>query len=63
VAPPIWSADLDCASRPRMLELTARYADALDRTLRVFRADHIKAEYPRLLEACQKVGRDPPRLN
>jgi probable F420-dependent oxidoreductase len=56
--PPIWIG----ASRSRMLELTARYADAWNRTAKGFRADHIKAEYPRLLEACQKVGRDPATI-
>jgi probable F420-dependent oxidoreductase len=53
--PPIWIG----ASRPRMLELTARYADAWNRAASGYRADRIAAEYPRLLEACQKVGRDP----
>jgi probable F420-dependent oxidoreductase len=56
--PPIWIG----ASRPRMLELTARYADAWNRTAKGFRADRIEAEYPKLLEACQKVGRDPATI-
>ena len=56
--PPIWIG----ASRPRMLELTARYADAWNCTAKGFRAERIEAEYPKLLEACQKVGRDPATI-
>jgi len=56
--PPIWIG----ASRPRMLELTARYADAWNRTAWRFRADRIASEYPKLLAACQQVGRDPATI-
>lgn len=55
---PLWIG----ASRPRMLELTARYADAWNRTAWRFRADRIAGEYPKLLEACAKVGRDPATI-
>ncbi len=50
------------AGKPRMLELTARYADAWNRTAWRFRADRIAAEYPKLLEACKQVGRDPATI-
>lgn len=56
--PPIWIG----ASRPRMLELTARYANAWNRAASSFRADRIAAEYPGLLKACQNVGRDPATI-
>lgn len=56
--PPIWIG----ARRPRMLELTARYANAWNCTAQGFRADRITAEYPKLLEACQKMGRDPATI-
>ncbi len=49
-------------SRPRMLELTARYADAWNTTGWRQGADHIASKYPALLSACQKVGRDPATI-
>jgi probable F420-dependent oxidoreductase len=55
--PPIWIG----GSKPRLLELTARYADGWNRAW-LPRAAQIAEEYPRLLEACQKVGRDPATL-
>jgi alkanesulfonate monooxygenase SsuD/methylene tetrahydromethanopterin reductase-like flavin-dependent oxidoreductase (luciferase family) len=55
--PPIWIG----GSKPRLLELTARYADGWNRAW-LPRAAHIAEEYPRILEACQKVGRDPATL-
>ncbi len=56
--PPIWIG----ASRPRMLELTARYADAWNTTSWRHRADHTASKYPQFLEACRKVGRDPSTI-
>ena len=50
------------AHQPRMLELTARYADAWNRTAWRSRADRIASEYPKLLQACQQVGRDPATI-
>ena len=44
-----------------LLELTARYADGWNRAW-LPRAAQIVEEYPRLLEACQKVGRDPATI-
>jgi probable F420-dependent oxidoreductase len=55
--PPIWIG----GSKPRLLELTARYADGWNRAW-LPHAANIAEEYPRLLEACQKVGRDPATL-
>ena len=55
--PPIWIG----GSKPRLLELTARYADGWNRAW-LPRAAQIAEEYPRLLEACQKVVRDPATL-
>ena len=55
--PPIWIG----GSKPRLLELTARYADGWNRAW-LPRAAQIAEEYPRLLEACQKVGRDPATI-
>jgi alkanesulfonate monooxygenase SsuD/methylene tetrahydromethanopterin reductase-like flavin-dependent oxidoreductase (luciferase family) len=56
--PKIWTG----TGGPRLLELSARYADAWNQTAWRFRADHLKGAYPRLLEACQKVGRDPATI-
>jgi probable F420-dependent oxidoreductase len=50
------------AGRPRMLELTARYADAWNTTGWRQGVDHIASKYPALLEACRKVGRDPATI-
>ncbi|HLW01470.1 MAG TPA: LLM class flavin-dependent oxidoreductase [Ktedonobacterales bacterium] len=50
------------AGRPRMLELTARYADIWNTTGWTQGVDHIASKYPALLEACQKVGRDPATI-
>jgi probable F420-dependent oxidoreductase len=57
---PIWIG----AKGPRMLHLTARYADAWVFTGwgKCFKADRLAGEYARLLEACQLVGRDPATL-
>lgn len=50
------------SGRPRMLELTARYADMWNTTGWTQGVDHIASKYPALLEACQKVGRDPATI-
>jgi alkanesulfonate monooxygenase SsuD/methylene tetrahydromethanopterin reductase-like flavin-dependent oxidoreductase (luciferase family) len=50
------------AGRPRMLELTARHADLWNTTGWVQGPNHIASKYPALLEACQKVGRDPKTI-
>ena len=57
---PIWIG----ANEPRMLQLTARYADAWVFTgwHKRFKADRIAGEYAQLLEACQAVGRDPATI-
>ncbi len=57
---PIWIG----ASGPRMLQLTARYADAWVFTgwHKRFKADRIAGAYSRLLAACKMVGRDPASI-
>ena len=55
--PPIWIG----GRRPRMLELTARHADAWN-TVWHKTAEGVTKAYPSLLEACEKVGRDPKTL-
>jgi probable F420-dependent oxidoreductase len=50
------------SSKPRMLEITARYADSWNRTAWRAKADRITGEYPKLLEACKTVGRDPASI-
>lgn len=50
------------ASKPRMLEITARYADAWNRTAWRAKAERIANEYPKLLAACKTVGRDPASI-
>jgi alkanesulfonate monooxygenase SsuD/methylene tetrahydromethanopterin reductase-like flavin-dependent oxidoreductase (luciferase family) len=50
------------AGRPRMMELTARYADAWNTTGWTQGVDHIAKKYPTLLKACKKVGRDPATI-
>jgi probable F420-dependent oxidoreductase len=50
------------SGRPRMLELTARYADMWNTTGWNQGVDHIASKYPTLQEACQKVGRDPATI-
>ncbi len=50
------------AGRPRMLELTARYANMWNTTGWRQGVDHIASKYPALQEACQKVGRDPATI-
>lgn len=57
--PPIWIGALG----PRMLELTARYANAWNIGSRSFSPDRITQEYPRLVEICERVGRDPATLD
>ena len=47
--------------RPRMLELTARYADAWN-TVWHKHAAGVEKVYPDMLAACEKVGRDPATL-
>jgi probable F420-dependent oxidoreductase len=57
---PIWIG----ATGPRMLQMTARYADAWVFTGwgKRFKADRIAGEYAKLLAACKMVGRDPATL-
>ena len=57
---PIWIG----ATGPRMLQLTARYADAWVFTGwgKRFKADRIAGEYTKFLEACEQVGRDPSTI-
>lgn len=55
--PPIWIG----ASRPRMLELVARHADAWNTVWHLTPA-RVAAEYAKMLEACKQVGRDPATL-
>jgi alkanesulfonate monooxygenase SsuD/methylene tetrahydromethanopterin reductase-like flavin-dependent oxidoreductase (luciferase family) len=50
------------SSQPRMLEITARYADMWNRTAWRAKADRIAGEYPKLLQACKTVGRDPASI-
>ncbi|MBV9279168.1 MAG: LLM class flavin-dependent oxidoreductase [Chloroflexi bacterium] len=56
--PPIWIG----GGRPRMLELTARYADAWNCSAKEGRADLIAARYQDMVRACERVGRDPATL-
>jgi len=51
---PIWIG----ARRPRMLELTARYADGFNTVWHLDPAN-AKAKYDELAADCQKIGRDP----
>lgn len=55
--PPIWIG----GRRPRMLELTARHADAWN-TVWHKTAEGVTKAYPSLLEACERAGRDPKTL-
>jgi probable F420-dependent oxidoreductase len=55
--PPIWIG----ASQPRMLRLVARYADAWNTVWHRW-PNGVEAVYPKLLEACQDVGRDPATI-
>jgi probable F420-dependent oxidoreductase len=57
---PIWIG----ATGPRILQLTARYADAWVFTGwgKRFKADRIAGEYTKLLAACEQVGRDPATI-
>lgn len=57
--PPIWIG----AGRPRMLELTARHADAWNVASWDFQPARIAQEYHRMVAACQAVGRDPATLD
>ena len=50
------------SGRPRMLELTARYADVWNTTGWRQGADHIASKYPGLVAACEKIGRDPTTI-
>ncbi len=56
--PPIWIG----ARRPRMLELTARYADAWNVASWDFPPARITQDYPKMMAACEAVGRDPTTL-
>ncbi len=56
--PPIWIG----AGRPRMLRLTARYADAWN-TAWHLKAESVAESHARLLAACREVGRDPTTLD
>ncbi len=55
--PPIWIG----ASRPRMLRLVARHADAFN-TVWHRTPDKVTKAYQPMLEACADVGRDPATL-
>ena len=55
--PPIWIG----ASRPRMLRLVARYADAWNTVWHRW-PKGVEDVYPALLEACKDVGRDPASI-
>jgi len=55
--PSVWIG----ASRPRMLELTAQHADAWN-TAWFDAPEQVEKNYALMLEACQKVGRDPATL-
>lgn len=57
--PPIWVG----GSGPRMLELTARYADGWNCSARGLGADYILGECQRMIGACERVGRDPGTLS
>lgn len=52
--PPIWIG----SAKPRMLELTARYADAWNTVWHRWPESVLKI-YPMFVEACRRVGRDP----
>lgn len=56
--PPIWVG----GSGPRMLELTARYADGWNCSAKGFDADYIATQFQRMRDACDRVGRDPATL-
>jgi len=56
--PPIWIG----AGHPRMLRVTARYADAWNTTWHL-KAESVAETYANLLVACQEVGRDPATLD
>lgn len=56
--PPIWIG----AFRPRMLELTARYADGWNYSW-LPPVERLAQEYSKLLEACRAVGRDLATLD
>lgn len=56
--PPIWIG----ARRPRMLELTARYADAWNVASWDFPPARIAQDYPKMVATCEAVGRDPATL-
>ncbi|HEX9057963.1 MAG TPA: LLM class flavin-dependent oxidoreductase [Ktedonobacterales bacterium] len=55
--PPIWIG----ASRPRMLRLTAKYADAWN-TVWHRSPEGVAKVYPPFVEACREVGRDPETI-
>jgi probable F420-dependent oxidoreductase len=55
--PPIWIG----AGRPRMLDLVAQHADAWN-TVWHRTPERVTEEYAKMLEACQRVGRDPATL-
>ncbi len=55
--PPIWIG----ASRPRMLELVAQYADAWN-TVWHLTPLAVSERYAKMVEACNRVGRDPATL-
>jgi probable F420-dependent oxidoreductase len=57
--PPIWIG----ARGLRMLELTARYAHAWNMASWSFAPDRIAQECLRLVEVCERVGRDPATLD
>ncbi|HEX8917835.1 MAG TPA: LLM class flavin-dependent oxidoreductase [Chloroflexota bacterium] len=58
IGPPVWVG----GSGPRMLELTACYADGWNCDATEHRADFIAGEFQRVRQACERVGRDPATL-
>lgn len=56
--PPVWVG----GRGPRMLELTARYADGWNCSAKGHRADYILREHQRMVDICERVGRDPDTL-
>jgi alkanesulfonate monooxygenase SsuD/methylene tetrahydromethanopterin reductase-like flavin-dependent oxidoreductase (luciferase family) len=57
--PPIWIG----ARGPRMLELTARCANAWNLASWSFSPERVTREYSRLVEVCERIGRDPATLD
>ncbi len=58
MGPPIWIG----ASKPRMLRLVAEFADAWN-TVWHPQPSGVAEQYPKLLDACKEVGRDPATID